>query len=74
MQLTLTQAKTLCRQMELSGKTISKLKLREGMQEDAVITLARKHLALAGRKKSKAETGSPKKDETPEPRVAARSP
>jgi hypothetical protein len=27
------------------------------MQEDVIITLARKHLALAGRKKSKAETG-----------------
>jgi hypothetical protein len=45
--------------MEMSGKAISKLKLREGMQEDAVITLARKHLALAGRKKSKAKTGLP---------------
>src|SRR6266436_1053617 len=43
---------------ECGFEAISKLKLREGMQEDAIITLARKNLALAGRKRSKAQPAS----------------
>jgi hypothetical protein len=37
--------------MGLSDKTVSKLKLRPGMQQDAVFTLIGQHLRLAERKK-----------------------
>jgi hypothetical protein len=52
-RLTLAEAKSLAKRMGLSDKTVSKLKLRPGMQQDAVFTLVRQHLRLADRKKQK---------------------
>jgi hypothetical protein len=43
--------------MGLSDKTVSKLKLRPGMQQDAVFTLVRQHLRLAERKRQKIQLG-----------------
>jgi hypothetical protein len=37
--LILAEAKSLAKRMGLSDKTVSKLKLRPGMQQDAVFTL-----------------------------------
>jgi hypothetical protein len=54
-RLTLAEAKSLAKRMGLSDKTVSKLKLRQGMQQDAVFTLVRQHLRLAERKRQKAE-------------------
>jgi hypothetical protein len=55
--LTLAEAKSLAKRMGLSDKTVSKLKLRPGMQQDAVFTLVRLHLRLAERKKRKPHLG-----------------
>ena len=52
-RLTLAEAKSLAKRMGLSDKTVSKLKLRPGMQQDAVFTLVRQHLRLAERKRRK---------------------
>ena len=52
-RLTLAEAKSLAKRMGLSDKTVSKLKLRAGMQQDAVFTLVGQHLRLAERKKQK---------------------
>jgi hypothetical protein len=52
-RLTLAEAKSLAKRMGLSDKTVSKLKLRPGMQQDAVFTLVRQHLRLAERKRQK---------------------
>jgi hypothetical protein len=52
-RLTLAEAKSLAKRLGLSDKTVSKLKLRPGMQEDAVFTLVRQHLRLAERKRRK---------------------
>ena len=54
-QLTLAEAKSLAKRMGLSDKTVSKLKLRPGMQQDAVFTLVRQHLRLAERKRRKVQ-------------------
>jgi hypothetical protein len=56
-RLTLAEAKSLAKRMGLSDKTVSKLKLRAGMQQDAVFTLVRQHLRLAERKKRKVRLG-----------------
>jgi hypothetical protein len=56
-RLTLAEAKSLAKRMGLSDKTVSKLKLREGMQQDAVFTLVRQHLRLAERKRQKVQRG-----------------
>ena len=50
-RLTLAEAKSLAKRMGLSDKAVGKLKLRPGMQQDAVFTLVRQHLRLAERKK-----------------------
>jgi hypothetical protein len=52
-RLTLAEAKSLAKRMGLSDKTVSKLKLRQGMQQDAVFILVRQHLRLAERKRRK---------------------
>ena len=52
-RLTLAEAKSLAKRMGLSDKTVSKLKLRPGMEQDAVFTLVRQHLRLAERKRRK---------------------
>ena len=54
-RLTLAEAKSLAKRMGLSDKTVSKLKLRPGMQQDAVFTLVRQHLRLAERKRRKVQ-------------------
>ena len=54
-RLTLAEAKSLAKRMGLSDKTVSKLKLRAGMQQDAVFTLVRQHLRLAERKRRKVQ-------------------
>jgi hypothetical protein len=53
-RLTLAEAKSLAKRMGLSDKTVSKLKLRPDMQQDAVFTLVGQHLRLAERKSRKA--------------------
>jgi hypothetical protein len=60
MYLKLTQARNLCKQLGLSPKAISRLKLRPNMEESAVRLLAGMHLNLANRR------GSKKAPETPE--------
>ena len=50
-RLTLAEAKSLAKRMGLSDKTVSKLKLRPGMQQDAVFTLVGRHRRLAERKR-----------------------
>ena len=54
-RLTLAEAKSLAKRMGLSDKTVSKLKLRPGMQEDAVFTMVGQHLRLAERKRRKVQ-------------------
>jgi hypothetical protein len=54
-RLTLAEAKSLAKRMGLTDKTVSKLKLRPGMQQDAVFTLVRQHLRLAERKRRKVQ-------------------
>jgi hypothetical protein len=54
-RLTLAEAKSLAKRMGLSDKTVSKLKFRPGMEQDAVFTLVRQHLRLAERKKWKVQ-------------------
>jgi hypothetical protein len=49
--LTLAEAKSLAKRMGLSDKTVSKLKLRPGMQQDAVFTLVGQPVRLAERKR-----------------------
>ena len=56
-RLTLAEAKSLAKRMGLSDKTVSKLKLRPGMQQDAVFTLVGQHLRLAERKRQKVQLG-----------------
>jgi hypothetical protein len=56
-RLTLAEAKSLAKRMGLSDKTVSKLKFRPGMQQDAVFTLVRQHLGLAERKRRKVRLG-----------------
>jgi hypothetical protein len=51
--LTLAEAKSLAKRMGLSDKTVSKLKLRPGMQQDAVFTLVGRHRRLAERKRQR---------------------
>jgi hypothetical protein len=43
--------------MGLSDKTVSELKLRPGLQQDAIFTLVGLHLRLAERKKRKLQLG-----------------
>jgi hypothetical protein len=43
--------------MGLSDKTVSKLKLRPGMEQDAVFTLVGQHLRLADRKRRRVQLG-----------------
>ena len=52
-RLTLAEAKSLAKRMGLSDKTVSKLKLRPGMQQDAIFTLVGQHLRLAERKRQR---------------------
>jgi hypothetical protein len=49
----LADAKSLAKRIGLSDKAVSKLKLRPGMQQDAVFTLVRQHLRQAERKRGR---------------------
>jgi hypothetical protein len=62
MYLNLMEARNLCKQLGLSAKAISRLKLRPNMEESAVRLLANMHLNLANRRGSKK---APEKPESP---------
>jgi hypothetical protein len=54
MRLSLVAAKALCRELGMTPRGVQRLKLRPGMERDAVLTLASQHLRMIERTQRKA--------------------